>query len=474
MNTSVSFKNFLVTALLVVFSLLILGSSFIFLGRSYTLNDRRDRMAMTAGEISRTASAFASAGELDSWDFRLIISAVSKSTDSHIFVTDYSGLIVSSSEVAVISPNVGKRISSEIMGELWKKGEIHSMTTLGRFYGDDPCYVVALPVVSFDTVVGYVFVASNWASIIGTWNTTTSMFIITSVAVLLVAVLLSYLNSKRQTEPLMEMAIAARRFARGDFSVRVTDQGRQDEIGALTESFNIMADSLEKAEQRRSEFIANISHELKTPMTAISGFADGILDGTIPKDQQDKYLQTISSETKRLARLVREMLQVSRTETVDTKALLSGSFDLTEVIGRTLLTFEDKINAKNLDVDVNLPDDSIIVRGDEDSFTQVVYNLLDNAVKFADSGSVLSIMLWKKDGKAYVSVKNRGECIAQDELPFIFDRFRKTDKSRSKDRDGVGLGLSIVKAILINHEEDISVTSKDGYTEFIFTAKLKS
>ena len=471
---SVSFKNFLVTALLVVVSLLILCSSFIFLGRSYTLNDRRERMAVTAEEISHTASAFAYAGSLDSWDFRLILSAVGKSTDSHIFVTDYDGLIVSSSEIAAISPSVGKRISPDIMNELWDKGEMHAMTTLGKFYGNDPCYVVALPVLSTDDLVGYVFIASNWASIIGTWNTTTSMFILTSVAVLLLAIVLSYLNSKRQTGPVMEMAIAARHFARGDFSVRVTDEGRQDEIGALTESFNNMAESLEMAEERRSEFIANISHELKTPMTSIAGFADGILDGTIPKEQQDRYLQIISSETKRLARLVREMLQVSRTEQADTASLLDKSFDLSEVIGCTLLTFEDKINAKELNVDVNLPDDSIIVCGDEDSFTQVVYNLLDNAVKFAEKGTVLGIMLWKKDGKAYVSVKNRGECIAPEEIPFIFDRFRKTDKSRSKDRDGVGLGLSIVKAILINHQEDISVTSKDGYTEFIFTAKLKN
>ena len=140
---------------------------------------------------------------------------------------------------------------------------------------------------------------------------------------------------------------------------------------------------------------------------------------------------------------------------------------------RTLLSFETKITDRGLDVNVQLPEESIIVRGNVDSYTQVVYNLLDNAVKFAAAGSVLGLSLWKQDGRAYVSVKNQGETISPDELPFIFDRFRKTDRSRSRDRDGVGLGLAIVKTILNNHKEDISVTSREGVTEFVFSAKLK-
>ena len=140
---------------------------------------------------------------------------------------------------------------------------------------------------------------------------------------------------------------------------------------------------------------------------------------------------------------------------------------------RTLLTFETKITERDLDVDIQLPEESIVVRGNEDSYTQVIYNLLDNAVKFSERGSTLGIALWKQEGRAYISVKNHGETISSEELPFVFDRFRKTDKSRSKDRDGVGLGLAIVKTILNNHEEDITVTSRDGVTEFVFSAKLK-
>ena len=131
---------------------------------------------------------------------------------------------------------------------------------------------------------------------------------------MMIALLLSLVTSKRMAQPLDEMAVAAKKFAHGDFSARVTDDGRTDEVGALISAFNTMADSLETSEQRRNAFIANVSHELKTPMTTIAGFADGILDGTIPKDQEDKYLATIADETRRLSRLVRSMLDMSRLE----------------------------------------------------------------------------------------------------------------------------------------------------------------
>ena len=472
---SIYFKNFLMTSLLVVFSFLFLGASFVFLGRTFALNEKRDSIALNAQEITNTATAFLETDELSSWNFRLIISSVARSTGNQVFITDENGVVISCSDMDVVSPQIGMRINESIMAELKTKGEIRSLTTLGDYYKGKPYYIVALPIntVFSSQPVGYVFVGSDWSKIIDTWGTTSTIFIGTAVIILLLALLMSFISSKRQAEPLNEMASAARRFAHGDFSARVTDEGRRDEIGALTESFNSMAESLEKSEQLRSDFIANISHELKTPMTTISGFADGILDGTIPPADQDKYLQIISSETKRLARLVREMLQMIRIQTVDTQALLSRSFDLSEVIMRTLLNFEGKITQHGLDVDAQIPEESIVVRGDADSITQVFYNLLDNAIKFSQPGTSIGVSLWKQEGKAFVSVVNHGECIAPEELPFIFDRFHKTDKSRSRDRDGVGLGLSIVKTILNNHNENISVTSRDGKTEFIFTVKLR-
>ena len=474
---SIYLKNFVMTAMLVVISFFILGTSIVILGRSFALNQKRDSIALGATEVSKTASAFIEENsDLNAWYLRLIISSLAKSTGNHIFITDTHGIVVSSSDTNAVSPYIGKQIGIRVMETLYKTGRFQQLTTMDGFYDERPYYIVALPITYGKTSspVGYVFVGSDCTEIIDAWGTASTVFVTTATIVMLLALILSYYTSKRQSEPLLEIAAAARRFAHGDFAARVADEGREDEIGELTESFNMMAESLEKSDQLRSEFVANLSHELKTPMTTIAGFADGILDGTIPKDQQDKYLATISSETKRLSRLVRQMLQMSKIQSVDTVALLSRNFNLSEVIMRTLLTFEGKITQQGLDVDAQLPEESILVRGDEDSITQVVYNLLDNAIKFSERGTTLCICLWKQSGKAFVSIKNRGETISPQELPFIFDRFHKTDKSRSLDRDGVGLGLSIVKTILNNHNEDISVTSKDGLTEFIFTVKLKS
>ena len=352
-------------------------------------------------------------------------------------------------------------------------GKLNLITNLGGFYAS-PHYVVAQPItIGTDArVIGYVFVATNSATIIDGWRTFVWVFLAASAAVMMIALLLSLVTSKRMAQPLDEMAVAAKKFAHGDFSARVTDDGRTDEVGALISAFNTMADSLETSEQRRNAFIANVSHELKTPMTTIAGFADGILDGTIPKDQEDKYLATIADETRRLSRLVRSMLDMSRLESTGEDLTRRREFDISEKIVSTMLSFEARANDKQLDVDLQLPEDSMPVLADPDAITRVLYNLMDNAVKFAAPGSTLCVSLWKSEGKAYVSVRDHGETIPPDDLPFIFDRFHKSDRSRSLDRDGVGLGLYLVKSILDAHGEDIAVTSRDGVTEFVFTLTL--
>lgn len=472
---SLFMKHFSLTAMLVVFSFTVLGASFVFLGRNFAITERKESIYVNAEALTRTTSAFSESGLLDSWNLRLIVNTVSQSTGNEIFVTGRDGLVVASSEPSVASSNIGKRLGSDTMRKISENAAKGKATILDSFRSTDPYYVVAMPVFnSAGAVDAYVFVGSDLSAIVNAWSGTSRLFIVLAIVVMFMSLCMSYIFSKHQALPINEMAAAAKRFARGDFTTRVTNYGSSDEIGALTESFNSMAESLERSEQLRSEFIANVSHELKTPMTTISGFADGLLDGTIPQDEQQKYLEVISSETKRLARLVRQMLQMSRIQNVDASALLSRTFDLSEMIMRTLLTFENRITELGLDVDAQIPEERITVRGDADSITQVFYNLMDNAIKFAAPGSTICISLWKQDGRAFVSVKNEGECISPDELPYIFDRFHKTDKSRSRDRDGVGLGLSIVKTILNNHKEDISVTSSDGVTEFIFTIKLKN
>ena len=203
-------------------------------------------------------------------------------------------------------------------------------------------------------------------------------------------------------------------------------------------------------------------------MTTIAGYADGILDGVISPEEEKQYLRIISDESRRLSRLVRRMLDVSQLQSLDL-IKQKKPFDLSESMRRVLVSMEKKITDRGLDVDVEIPDEPVIVMGDNDLLTQVVYNLLENAAKFAAPGSTLFLGLERKENKAVVTVRNTGDTIPPEELPLLFERFHKTDKSRSEDKDGVGLGLYIVRTILEQHRETITATSENGVTTFAFT-----
>lgn len=467
------FKNFMTVAALVLLSFVILSASFVLVGRNYALRERRETIESNVIELSRLASAYAQDGSLEDWNFRITLSTVARSTGNLCFVTDSCGTVVTCSDAEPNCSHIGKTVPESVLESLREKNYYSGLSVLGTLC-QEAGYVAALPVLSPDGgVSGYVFALSSVSGVIGTWRSILNIFLIMSLVIMALALILGFISSKLRARPINEMADAALKFAHGDFSARVSVDERDDELGALAASYNQMAESLQQSEQRRSDFIANVAHELKTPMTTISGFADGILDGTIPYEKQAHYLETISSETKRLNRLVRSMLELSRIESGDLTELHSKSFDASEVLVQAMLLFERKINDKRLEVDAQLPEDPILVCGDRDAISQVMYNLLENAVKFADPGSVLGVSLFKQGPKAYVSIKNRGPTIPEEELPLIFDRFHKTDKSRSIDRDGYGLGLYIVKTILGNHGEDIAVTSRDGVTEFVFSLTIK-
>ena len=301
------------------------------------------------------------------------------------------------------------------------------------------------------------------------WTVAAGVGVFTAVAVLLISLVICSITVQRMVDPLKGMCAFAHKFAHGEVDTRITEYtNRKDEIGELAIAFNAMADSLAQAEQKRSEFVANVSHELKTPMTTIAGFADGILDGTIPPEKERESLQVISSETRRLSRLVRRMLELSRLQSSE-RVAAQEQFDVAEVLLRVLVSLESKITEKDLDVQTQLPDGPVMVWGDPDAVTQVCYNLLDNAVKFSSPQGRLTLRITTKAGKAYIAIGNQGETIPPQQLTHIFDRFHKADSSRSTHKDGVGLGLYIVKTILNTYKEDITVTSQDGFTEFTFT-----
>ena len=467
---SIYFKNFLSTAVMVLLSFLIVGVALVFLGQNFIINSHRDSMKSNAEAVAHMADT-AGFDDYYSWDMRISLSVASEISGNDIFVTNANGLIVSCSDDPGACKHIGRSVDDENMSLLSTSGELNTVSDLGGVFATQR-YIYAMPISSDDPDSGYIFVSSMRSTIIGAWGAFLWVFLAVALAVLSLALVMSLVISKKLSEPLDEMTAAARRFAHGDFSVRVREDKGTDELAALTSSFNAMADSLERSEELRNEFIANVSHELKTPMTTIAGFADGILDGTIPKEEEDKYLATIADETRRLSRLVRHMLSLSRMRSEGSDLTKRRDFDLNELIIRTLLNFDTRAEDKQLGMDLQLPEDHMTVTADPDSITQVIYNLLDNAIKFADPGTAITVALWKQNGKAYVSVKDRGDTIPPDDLPLIFDRFHKSDRSRSKDRDGVGLGLYLVKSILDAHNEDIAVTSADGVTEFVFTLTL--
>ena len=470
---SVYLRNFTATAVLVLTCFLLVAFACVGIGRIYFIREYQDSMTDSAREVSRTAAAISNTDSLSSWLLSMSISAIARSTGNNIMITDSQGTIVSCSDRAPVCEHLGKQIPLELIYSMESRENL-IISDLGGIYKSGH-YVVTASINSEedDGIIGYVLVTSDTDEILGTWSTFLMMASVVAVLVFCLSMIVSLVYSKRMARPLDEMALASRRFARGDFSVRVRQQDDPtDEMGALIESFNKMADSLEKSEKRRSEFIANISHELRTPMTTIAGFADGILDGTIPKEEEEKYLKSIRDETRRLSRLVRDMLSASQAKARSSDPKRRTVFDLTELVLQILLSFESRATAKNLDVDPQLPDNHIMVIADKDAITQVIYNLLDNAVKFARVGSCLTLRLYKDGKKAYVSIKDEGETIPPDDLPFIFDRFHKSDRSRSLDKDGVGLGLYLVKSIINSHDEATAVRSEDGITEFVFTLKL--
>ncbi|MDR3551654.1 MAG: HAMP domain-containing sensor histidine kinase, partial [Clostridia bacterium] len=297
------------------------------------------------------------------------------------------------------------------------------------------------------------------------------IFIICSLIVLLLSFVIISLVTARLVRPLREMSAAAKSFAKGDFSKRVPVYDK-DEIGQLASAFNNMASSLTSLEDMRRSFVANVSHELKTPMTSIAGFVDGILDGTIPPEQQNHYLHIVSDEIKRLSRLVRSLLDIASLE-AGSFTFSKTDFDAAETIRRVLIGFEKQIDHKGLSVSASGLDDALLVNADPDITHRIIYNLIDNAVKFANDNGSIEINAAPSDGRLYIGIKNTGMGIPEKDLPFVFDRFYKTDKSRGLDRNGIGLGLYIVKSTLLLMGEDIVVKSVEGqFCEFVFTLKL--
>ena len=464
-------RQLFMTTGIVLLTLLLLGASFFLLSYNYARQERNEELKARATVVARLSAAYLRDNVFASQEeFRELASFGASVSDMDFLICDCEGRALLTTEEALAGKVIVMPL--ELVEAALEKGEANTVSNLNGLYATRQ-FVVGVPVtVSADEHVGVVFAVAETTYLDIMWRGFVGLFFMTAMVVLMVAFMAASITAMRVVKPIREMVQATRRYAEGNFDIRMYDYGREDEIGELAASFNNMAESLQETERQRREFIANISHELKTPMTTIAGYTDGILDGTIPPESERRYLEIISAESRRLSRLVRRMLDVSQLQVMEPMKV-QGRFDLCEAVRRVLISLEKKITDRGLDVEADIPEESILVRGDNDMITQVIYNLLENAAKFALHESTLYIGVTVRDTKARVIVRNLGDTIPSEELPLLFERFHKSDKSRSADKDGVGLGLYIVKTILEQHKEKIEVISENGVTEFAFSLPME-
>ena len=402
-----------------------------------------------------------------------VMNSVSKVNALDIFVIDQSGQIVACGcDNFFLTGNCDHAefvLSTDYLSQIVTDGNME-LSSVGGIY-DGMHYTYAKSIRVPLGVDYYIISTSSVMSAIEIIKIMFSMYAAAAIIPLIFMFIAEYGIVYRITRPLKYMSLAAKSIANGDFSKRIPVMSN-DEIGELSVLFNRMTDSLARSERTSRNFVANVSHELKTPMTTISGFIDGIIDGTIDSSKQTYYLGIVSDEVKRLSRLVQSMLNLSRLESSE-NILKQSSFRLSETILNVVISMEQKINDAEIEITGLEKLTESVICGDKDLLHQVVYNLTDNAVKFTPAGGVIDFSLLRvKDNLEFV-IRNSGDGIPEKDIPHIFEKFYKSDKSRSNHKNSLGLGLYICKTVAELHNGSIKVESVEGeYTQFTLSLPL--
>lgn len=460
MSATTVFIGFLVTAMTMVF----------FIAAQWW-TEKVDVLSRNADDI---VSMYYYLGE-EEFDEPLVINTLkimSRATQSEYFVTDKNGdaFYCGDCESGYSSKcrNHKDVVVPENILERTAKGGFSDYITdetfgIGRFVvakpvrdkdGNMQCIVFAVE----DAITGLVPYVAGIAK---------AFFLATLFALMLCFVAIFFI-ARGVTKPLGEMQEVTEHFARGDFEYKANENYKKRNFRDFAKALNKMAYELKIDDEAQKSFIANVSHELKTPMTSIGGFIDGILDGTIPPQEEKKYLAIVSNEVKRLSRMVVSMLNISKIEAGEIE-LAETRYDIGKQIFETLLLFEQKIEEKHIEIEGFEKMNGVIIEADRDLLQQVIYNLFDNAVKFTPENGRITVSAVSSEESTRVSIRNSGAGVSEEEISRIFERFYKVDKSRSFDTKGVGLGLYIVKTIVNMHEGEITASSKLGeYTEFSF------
>lgn len=464
-------KYFLITAVVIAISLSFMMALLTFFINRYFVHEKYDTLQGCCSAITEMSTD----RQLSESNMRVVMSylapLVTRTNDATILLTDKDGVPQYCScdifRLHRTCEHVEKTLPSYMVEKAAGDEEFYELSTMGGILAEKS-YI-------YGTTISYqnsrdhalIFSFSPASTIRLFLFNVFRMFLLASVVTLIVMFFAVYYVSYRLTKPLRLMSEAAGCMAKGDFSRRIPVTS-DDEVGELAVAFNNMTNSLVNLESTRRSFIANVSHELKTPMTTIGGFIDGIIDGTIPKEREGEYLQIVSSEIKRLSRLVQSMLNLAKLESGEMRVNIT-KFNIASMTVETVLSQQQRIEDKKINI-VGLDKlEPIKITADQDLIHQVVYNLVDNAVKFTPEGGTITFSNCIKDNKMYFSIRNSGRGIEAKDLPYIFERFYKTDRSRSAVKDSTGLGLYIVKTIINIHHGRITVKSVlNEYTEFEF------
>lgn len=338
-----------------------------------------------------------------------------------------------------------------------------------------PVLLRASPLRTGGNIVGSIFIMKRLNAYEDTLQRIYTRLALSTLMSFILAGVFVYFASRQIERPLLELDTAAKQLAKGNFNGRVhIEESTSTAVTQLAETFNFMAGELEKYESTRSSFVANVSHELRSPLTSVHGFVQGMIDGTIPQEESRQYLEIVLGETERMTALISDLMELAKAESGQFPLNLT-EYDINEQIRTCIINHYSRIEEKNVDLVVDIPEEATRVIADMDRIAQVLTNLLDNAVKFVDEKGQLKLWTYFEKGKVYVNILNTGTVIAPEDIPFLFDRFFKADKSHNRSQPGTGIGLSLVKNIINRHGEDVFVNSdKANGTVFTFTLALAS
>lgn len=454
--------------IIIAITLFILGFSLSQFFHNYYYSQKQKQLIAEGIKINEMVGQYA-LGLIDEQRFYLEIDAIDRFLNTKIWFVDRVGTIWASSSGTDGSWE-GQKLTKE---ELQQVIEGNIITKTGQFsqHFSVPMITVGVPISINDRISGAIFLHSPVYEVSNTLNNIYKMIWISALISLVMAVFLLYFTSKRISRPLKEMSVIAKAMSKGQFDKKV-DISSNDEIGQLSQSFNYMAQELESLENMRKSFVENVSHEFKSPLTSINGFIQGMIDGTIPREEFDKYLALVSQEIKRLSKMSKELLELSQLEN-RSMVIKKSPFDVNELIRKVIINHETIISEKGIDIDVGFKEHNLWVVGDEEKILQVLNNLLDNAIRFVDTGGSISFATDSDDNRAYISIQDNGCGIPKEEIKYIWDRFYKVDKARTYDKTGTGLGLSIVKGIIQQHNQEIWAESDPGKgTRFTFTLEM--